>query len=102
MVEVLYLNKKRLSRNKILNCFFPILFLLLKGRLSGVLWAWPFHFLGMTKAGRLIHFKTTKRKDTFQPLFFEGYVEILRYPFIPSKYMYFGFLDGAKLYRKKR
>ncbi len=84
-------NRKQLSAEKIFNCFFPILYLLITGRLCGIIIAWPLHFMGITWQGRLIHFKTTRKKDMFSPLWFEGYMEVLRYSTVPRAHITLSF-----------
>lgn len=94
--------RKRLGKDRILNCFIPVLYLLFTGRLRAVIWAWPFHFLGITKNNRLVHFKNLKTKDRCKPLWFRGYMEVLRENFLPKWYFQIGFVNGHKISRRRK
>jgi hypothetical protein len=79
-MAVLIMNKKRRQFGKIcmLNCLLPIIILAIKRRIIGIIWIWPFHFLGITHAGNVIHFRTKRTKDELAPLYFEGRFEIVK------------------------
>lgn len=82
--------RKKFGKSYYFNCFLAVSILLLKNRLGGVLivyklWDWP-HLLGITKAGNVIHFKTTGEHDFCLPWVFEGNTELVR----------------AELFRRKR
>lgn len=70
--------RHRIGPNKMLNCFFPIVEWFFNRRIKKIIYSWPFHFLAVTKANNIIHFRTNKTKDRFAPFWFEGHLEIFR------------------------
>jgi hypothetical protein len=67
---------KRISKKYKSNCYIELLRLLFKGKLRGILWAWPFHWMGITKKGNYIHFTSKNRPIMSQ--WFVGQIEIIK------------------------
>jgi hypothetical protein len=51
-----------------------------------VLWVKPYHLLGLTRQGNVIHFKDDFMKRKFYPWWFSGYIETRRPSTINSEY----------------
>ncbi len=76
----LKLNRKRIGRQRKLNCWLLISYLLLTRRLKGFILIWDRiipHLMGITKEGNYIHFKRTRGTPKLFSLWFEGRVEVI-------------------------
>jgi hypothetical protein len=82
-------NRKKIGPIRMFNCWIPTLGLLFCGRLTGIMWKWPFHLLGITHRGNVIHFKSRKTKDRLYPFWFEGHLEVIRRGTLKRKFWKF-------------
>lgn len=84
---------KRISKKYKSNCSIELFLLLLKGKLRGLVWAWPFHWMGVTKNGNYVHF-TNKKERLPHWFWFYGQIELIRKYDI--RRLHFGFkFNGA-------
>jgi hypothetical protein len=72
-------HRHRVTRNtRTANCLVSILYLFITGRISKIIYiAKRHHYLGVTRSGTLVHFKTTTKRDDWAPYLFAGYVETI-------------------------
>ena len=59
------------------NCFFTIMLLFLRGKVNRIYYVKGGHFIGRTKRGNYLHFKTTYKYERCTPYFFQGYYEVV-------------------------
>lgn len=59
------------------NCWVTLFLLFITRKIVGIRYKKPYHLIGVTKQGNFVHFKTTEQHDRFQPLWFEGRIELL-------------------------
>lgn len=68
--------RKVITKPYKLNCLTAMAILLVKKKIIKIVY-FKRHFMGVTKNGNLIHFKSTEREDRWLPFLFEGYLELV-------------------------
>lgn len=80
------------------NCFFGILYLLLRGKIKKIVGIstqsklWPIHYMGLTKNGHAIHFRFSleDKYNQYEPYWFIGHYELI------SKHQIYKVLEKSK------